>query len=196
MIGHNTMTGYDQLIEAIELAKEKVNTFEVSNDDEAKHATATIKGFKDSLKAGEKSRKEEKAPHDKAGKEVQAKYKPHIDELNTYVKELTSVLTVYIVAEQKKAAEIARKEREQIELEAAMLCEEPEAEKKFVKANIKTAEATSFTRTTWKWEVVNEEDVPLEYFIIDEKKLNAAVKNGERNIKGIKIYSEQTVSIR
>lgn len=51
-------------------------------------------------------------------------------------------------------------------------------------------------RSSWKFEVVNEALVPREYLMVDEKKIRQAVNAGERNISGVKIEEEFTVSRR
>ena len=51
-------------------------------------------------------------------------------------------------------------------------------------------------RKVWKWEVADLAKVPDEYFIIDEKKINALVRGGVREIAGLKIYEDTEVSFR
>lgn len=55
----------------------------------------------------------EKKPHDDAGKEVQARYKPLLDRCDAAAAEIKSKLTPYRTAKQKAKDEAARKAREE-----------------------------------------------------------------------------------
>lgn len=58
-----------------------------------------------------------------------------------------------------------------------------------------TAEGKSTTSTVWKFEVESLKDVPKKYMTVDEKKIRQAVKEGEREIKGVRIYQDVQVSV-
>lgn len=51
-------------------------------------------------------------------------------------------------------------------------------------------------RKTWKFEVVEEARVPREFLTLDEAKLKTAIKAGERNIPGVRIYQEETAVLK
>lgn len=51
-------------------------------------------------------------------------------------------------------------------------------------------------RKVWKWRVVDEQQIPREYFVLDEKKLNAVVKAGLREIPGVEVYETEEVTVR
>ena len=51
-------------------------------------------------------------------------------------------------------------------------------------------------RTVWKWRLKKESDVPRMWFMLDEKKISAVVRAGTRNIPGLEIYSETTITGR
>ncbi len=48
----------------------------------------------------------------------------------------------------------------------------------------------------WVWELENEQLVPREYLSLDEKKIESAIKNGVRNISGIKVFEKEEISMR
>lgn len=63
----------------------------------------------------------------------------------------------------------------------------------------KTARADNSTSTvikTWKWKIQDEQKIPREYLCIDEKKLNRLVKAGLKDVPGIFIYSENSMTNR
>lgn len=51
-------------------------------------------------------------------------------------------------------------------------------------------------RTVWKFEVTKPEHVPIGYLTVNEKAISAAVKDGEREIPGVRIWSEEVPSVR
>lgn len=50
--------------------------------------------------------------------------------------------------------------------------------------------------TVWKWEVTDLKSVPQKYFKLDEVTITKLVKAGERDIPGIRIYSESVPTAR
>ena len=60
----------------------------------------------------------------------------------------------------------------------------------------RTAEGTGSVAKRWKHRVVDADQVPREYLMVDEKKIAAAVKDGIRSIAGVEIYEDQEVRFR
>ena len=54
------------------------------------------------------------------------------------------------------------------------------------------------TGKVWKWEIVDRELIPREYFVLDDKAIRAVVRSqkSQARIPGIRFYSENTVSVR
>ncbi len=48
----------------------------------------------------------------------------------------------------------------------------------------------------WVWELENETLVPREYLCLDTKKIDEAIKQGVRNIPGLKIFEKEEISMR
>lgn len=48
----------------------------------------------------------------------------------------------------------------------------------------------------WGWELENEALVPREYLSLDQKKIDEAVKQGVRNIPGVKISEKEEITMR
>ena len=62
---------------------------------------------------------------------------------------------------------------------------------------VQTGSGSSVNYTTiWKWEVTDLGKVPRKYFKLDEATVGKLVKAGEREIEGIRIYSEQVPTVR
>ncbi len=50
------------------------------------------------------------------------------------------------------------------------------------------------TRKNWVFKIVEEKKVPREYLKTDDIKINKAIREGERKIKGLEIYQEEDLS--
>ena len=48
----------------------------------------------------------------------------------------------------------------------------------------------------WSWELEDEQIIPREYLCIDEKKVDEAIKQGVRNIPGIKVFEKEEITMR
>lgn len=117
----------------IEAASEwlsKVKTITTQTD--ADIASNRVANLRDLKKKAEAQHKSEKEPHLAAGRAVDAKYKPKIDDADAAVKKLLSAITVFQNAErarlQKIADEKAAKERAEWEKQQAELRAKAEAE--------------------------------------------------------------------
>jgi hypothetical protein len=53
-----------------------------------------------------------------------------------------------------------------------------------------------YTRTDWKYDIMDHNEIPREFLTIDEKKVKASIKAGVRNIPGLKIYSAETAVLK
>lgn len=51
-------------------------------------------------------------------------------------------------------------------------------------------------RKTWTFEITDESKVPRDFLVIDDKKIRAAVREGIREIPGVRIFEEETMAIR
>ena len=48
----------------------------------------------------------------------------------------------------------------------------------------------------WVWELEDENAIPREYLSLDETKLDEAIKQGVRNIPGIKVFEKEEITMR
>jgi len=55
---------------------------------------------------------------------------------------------------------------------------------------------TSSVRMIWDFEVVDLSKVPVEYLMINEKAVREAIRNGAREIEGVKIFQKPVVAIK
>ena len=60
----------------------------------------------------------------------------------------------------------------------------------------KTESGSTSVRKQWVFEVEDESKIPQEYFILDESKVRTAIKDGQRDIPGMKIFPKSVISVR
>jgi len=89
----------------------------------------------------------------------------------------------------RKAEEIKRETGEIVDIEPEKVDLPPAVTK--VRTDLGTASQTD----NWKYEIIDIKLIPAKYFILDEVKLGKIVRAGERDIPGIRIYSEKTLRI-
>lgn len=100
-------------------------------------------------------------------------------------------------AEQARQAEIARREalQEAHRAKDHIIDETPRAELVPEVAPVETVSALK-TRTTWKYEILDESKIPREWLCVDTTKIYKAVTrrdNPLREIPGVRIYDEESV---
>jgi hypothetical protein len=60
----------------------------------------------------------------------------------------------------------------------------------------RTAEGSSNVSKHWNFEIVNADEVPRQYLVIDDKAINLAIKAGVREIPGVRIFQDTRISFR
>jgi len=103
--------------------------------------------------------------------------------------------------EEERLRKLAEKEQQRIEKKAEKkgLPAPPPLVMPVIKSAPKTMQATlgsATMKTAWDFQVVDENLVPREYLVVDEKKIRAVVKAGIRNIPGVRIYQDDKLAVR
>lgn len=62
--------------------------------------------------------------------------------------------------------------------------------------SIKVEDGTISKKMKWVFEIENVNEVPRDFLCVDEKKIQLAIKNGIRHIKGVKIYESMEIDMR
>lgn len=178
-------------------------------DQETQLAATTLAGtIKKVAKTVEDARKEYTAPINEHVKAVNGLAKEITTPLDTGMRHLTGQLNQYaakVELDRRKAEEEARRqaEAEQKRLDAEAKAAGVEAPivpevlpAKSEKATVRTETGTSYQRKVWTFEVEKLADVPREYMLLNEKAVNAAIRNGVRSIPGLKILETTSTVIR
>ena len=102
--------------------------------------------------------------------------------------------------EQKRLEELATKNNSEKTIDAAIKIETKiekiEAKPIEAKHTVVTTQGTTSIRKTWTFEILRTHDVPKEFCSPDTAKIKNAIKEGVREISGIRIYQEETIVSR
>lgn len=136
----------------------------------------------------------------------------HVSRINLFFKNFSEPLSVLRDKVEGKMLTYRSEQRLKQEAEEARLRKLQEKENKKLEKKgleplpavaIPQAPKTTFSDTgsvtaklNWTWEVVNIKSVPQKYFILDEKQINALVRGGVRSIMGLRIFQEETLSVK
>ena len=187
------------------LAIQETDVIAVTNTEEEKRAALVIARAKDMLKKVEAKRKDFVQPLNDHVKKINADFKTITEPIEAAISKLSSAILAYRqTAEWKEAQEY----REAVRAEAKDAVERGDvaALQSLSDANtaieaaapktVKTEAGSVGTRKVWKYEIEDPTRVPTEFWIIDEKRIGAAVRAGVRKINGVKIWEEETIVTR
>lgn len=199
----------------------KCSNFVVSLDslDEAKTLAKDAKKIESLI---EDRRKEITKPILDEKKQIDDFAKSLTNDLNESIKTLRNqILNVEKEIERKRQEELKRIAEENARREAELRKQEEELKAKQAEASKPTLEESealmrakqerealmakqaemesqksSNLRKVWTFEVTNQNEVPNEYLMINEKAVKAAIANGTREIPGIRIYQDEQLVIK
>lgn len=86
-------------------------------------------------------------------------------------------------------------EKEVIAQKIEDLNSQPSVTKSFSMPSLGSTKNNGLTKR-WTHEVTDESQVPREYLVVDEKKVRAAIAAGTRSIPGIRIYQDESITLR
>jgi len=165
----------------------------INTQEEYKTALDNVARVKKAYKLIEEKRDFYAKPHYNTYKEIRKAFRPYLDQLSTTEPAYKRVMLDFHQSEQKRLDA----EQAKIEEEALKNAKEGEAVEVEEVNNIKRVEAihgVSSVRKTKKWRVIDITKIPLEYLMIDEKKVKEALKIG-KSIEGIEEYIEESLAI-
>jgi len=149
-------------------------------------------------------------PLDESKKRIMALFSPFIDQFEKATKIIKDKVRDYYFEQEEKARQaekerlLAEAKREEEIQKAQEEDREPVVEEIPVIPEVKVPEKTvkgvaggSMTvKKIWKFTIVDEKLIPNEYRIVSEQLINEAIRNGAREISGVKIYEDKVVSVR
>jgi len=187
---------------------------EVNNEGDLTTAVDLLKTIKERCKQYNNERLEIVKPIKDSAKNVDTRFALVINPLKDAENHLKPKILKYQLELEKERNRIAEEERaaREAELKAAAddnaaMGNTERAEELEVMANAVTAKpeesgrggftgAKSSIKKRWVFEVDIFTAIPLEYLVVDTAKINAAIRDGAREISGLKIFQKEEISIR
>jgi len=176
----------------------------VNSPESALFAKDLAKEARGVLKWIEDERKKITTPMLNAKKEVDSFAKSLTEQLNDSTKGLRDKILDYETEKENiRIKEIQRIEAEkQVELDKLkdisnpVIKEELTREIEVRNEEIEQPKKSSSLRKKWAYEILDIKDIPLKYLTVDEQAIKQAIKDGVRDIKGIKIYQKSELNLR
>jgi hypothetical protein len=202
---------------------EQATALEINNQDDNAKAVEMMGSITKLKKRIDTVRKEKTAPYFNFKKNVDGLAKGFTSRLDNVLKVLNPKVTAWQqeqerirLEEERKAREEAARLAKEAEEEARKLQAAADAEaaatgQESVKVDapvvappvVPKADAVTRTdagaahvRKTWAFEIEDPTKVPAEYLMVDERKVREAVKQGIREIPGVRIYEDAKTVIR
>lgn len=190
---------YDNTVSFLKEVNTKLKDFKAQRE-------KYIKPMKDSIKAIDDKLKEPIKLLEDTDTTLRAK-------LNAYLSEVHKREEERLELERKKAEDAAIVEIDNLEAIKSQAGEYDEVTQKAIQRSIenqqnKAINATAVTEKinlsteaasvsmVWDFEITDKTQIPLEFLKVDEVAIRNAIRNGERNISGVKIYQKPQLSLR
>lgn len=120
--------------------------------------------------------------------EINGLAKNYTERLDKVSEIIEQKLTYWKIEESKKASEVGLSEA--LENGDALVLAMQDTTK------LRATNCTAFERDAWKYEVADIFQVPIDYLEVNENSVKLAIKNGLRNIPGLRIYKETVTQLR
>jgi len=195
-------------IEVLELEENSQN-FVVVGEPEYNLALHTLGRIKAIVTKVETKRKEWVKPLNDTVKKINTGFKDYLKPLELADTHIRNAVSVYRDKQRRiRQEEEARLRKEQAERQRLLEAEAaknnapappplpvPVSTVPSIKKTETTAQGTVGGAMVWKFEIVNDAEVPREYCVPDIQKIRALVKAGLKNIPGIRIYQEEQLRV-
>lgn len=189
-------------------AEQAAKILEVNNDKDDQTANEIFLKVKKFIKDADAERSEFKEPFLKMGQTIDGTYKPFL----TRFKAAADVIEVKILAwREKKRKILAEAEaKAKTEFDAKLIAEQKKVEKNplldaeyippsvryIPDTSVRTESGSSSERKNWTYEITDFSTLPDNFKIENSRIISEAIRNGERNIPGLRIYQEISLSGR
>lgn len=190
---------YDNTVNFLKEVNTKLKDFKAQRE-------KYIKPMKDSIKAIDDKLKQPIKLLEDTDTTLRAK-------LNAYLSEVHKREEERLELERKKAEDEAIMEIDSLEAIKSQAVEYDEVTQKAIQRTIEMKQNTAIEATAkvekinlstdtasvsmvWDFEITDKTQIPLEFLKVDEVAIRNAIRNGERNISGVKIYQKPQLSLR
>ncbi len=160
----------------------------IKTDEDVTKATEVLVKIKDQIKAYEDERQEYTKPINETLRKLNARFKELTEPLRNGERILKDAIVEYrAIKEEKRAEQEAKLQKKNGNTDIVVESSLPDI------VESKSGE-TRITRR-WVFEVIDENKIPRGWLTIDERKINDAIKEGVRDIPGLKIFQKEDISV-
>jgi len=135
-------------------------------------------------------------------KRLEAMFKPTLEKLDVANQSIRTKVLAYREEaaaaqreEQAKLMEKATEAQEAGDNESALALATQAQEQMTLQKTNHLDEGSVQAKSVWTFEVTDFGAVPHEFFTLDEKKVNAAIRAGQRDVPGIRIFQKQQLAV-
>ncbi len=181
----------------------KANDLDICDSSTNEFGIGLLSKIAEGKKKAEAQRKMFTDPLNQSLKAINAFFKNLTAPLDEADGIIRSKVLIFRRAEEERARKEAEELQKKREEEAKKSASQGEAPA-FVPPVVAQAPPTTMTakngsatvRKIWDFEIENEAEIPREYLVVDSVKIRQAIKDGVREIHGIKIFQKETLSVR
>lgn len=168
-------------------------------------ASELLKQVKGKIKFLEEERKLTVKPMNDQVKEINAWFKPAVDRLEQIEKRLKKMIGDYTIKQHQEQARLlaAAAAEAKAAVEARSVTESGPLVPVDIQEKLEAAQAAAAPRVAgisvsevWAWELLSEKEVPVQYKSVDKRKIDEAMKNGVRDIPGVRFFQTSKVVAR
>ena len=200
----------------------RATKFQITNQEGWEKSSEILGNIAKAKKDAETMRKSFTAPLNQSLKAINDFFKGFTNQFDSATGILKGKVRVYYEQEQEKKREAnkqrllaeakadeERKKREEKEAKERKLAEEENRdpiipEPTIAETPVEIPKVVAPDKTTagmtikkiWKFKITYLNEVPREYFIIDESRIRQAIRDGKREIEGVCIYEESNVAVK
>jgi hypothetical protein len=192
------MENINEIVQGVKVFAETAKINPIVSEQELSDNVELVAAIKSKIKKLEATRKEFTADARQQIKVINDKFKMATAPLEDLEKSIKIQIKLYV---EKKEREAAAELKRQQEEEAKRLAENPEAAPsvpvvKSQQNTVRTELGSASMKKIWKHELVDLSLVPVEYLALDSAKVTQAIRDGKREIPGIRIYQDTSIAIR
>lgn len=182
-----------KVIEAeIKPVADLATSLRINSEEDVEKASKTLKEVSDTIKRVEAKRVEYTKPLVDAQRTINADFKKMLAPLEHAKKTISGVILDW---QRKERARIAAEEERRRKIQQAHAEKGHQVNAPVELMRPQTTIGNSQMRKVWTYEVEDISKVPATYLMINSGAVTAAMRAGERNIPGIKIYQKETLAV-
>jgi hypothetical protein len=189
-------------------AEQAAKVLEVNNDQDDQTANEIFLKVKKFVKDSDAERSEFKEPFLKMGKTIDGTYKPFLDRFKSAADVIEQKILQWRAKKRQILAEAEAKAKAEFEAklkaEEKKIAKNPLLEQEYIpppvqyipETSVRTESGSSTERKVWTYEVTDFSKLHDQFKTENSKVINDAIRAGERNIPGLRIYQEVSLSGR